>query len=100
MHLHYIEDDSGELVELVEFCSDACNRDWSGPAYEGWSGCHEPEFTTYCANCGVVIPGLEDACEHQTSNVVVNRFLSDDGEKCGHGNWIQVPAAYLDKVKS
>jgi hypothetical protein len=94
MHLHYIEDERGELVDLVEYCSDACNRDHNRDAYQGWSGCHEAEHTTYCAACGVVIPG-EDACEHQTDNVIVNRFLSEDGEKCEHGRWIQVPRAYL-----
>lgn len=94
MHLHEIKDQSGELVELVKFCSDACNRDWAGLDYQGWSGCHETEFTTYCVACGVVIPGF-DACEHQTSNVVVNRFLSDEGERCEHGNWIQLPLQNL-----
>jgi hypothetical protein len=97
MHLHYIEDESGDLVELVEFCSDACNRDHSGSAYQGWSGCHESEVTTYCANCGVVIAG-QDACEHQASIVVVNRFTSETGERCEHGNWIQLPSANLAAV--
>jgi hypothetical protein len=92
MHLHYIEDESGDLVDLVEFCSDACNRDWSGDAYQGWSGCHESEHTTYCRHCGTVIPG-EDACEHQIDNVLVNRFPSFSGEQCSHGRWIQLPAA-------
>jgi hypothetical protein len=95
MHEHYIEDESGELVDVVAFCSDACNRDWSGEAYGGWSGCHETEFTVFCAQCGVAIPG-QDACEHQTDNVVVNRFPSDTGEKCEHGNWIQVPRSSLE----
>ena len=95
MHEHYIEDERGDLIDAIPLCSDACNRDYAGSAYAGWSGCHETEFTTYCANCGVVIPG-EDACECQSRNVVVNRFLSEAGEKCSHGNWIQVPYSMLD----
>lgn len=95
MHLHYIEDENGELIDAIELCSDACHRDYAGREYAGWSGCHESEHTTYCAKCGVVIPG-EDACEHQSSNVIVNRFLSDDGEKCEHGRWIQVPHTLLE----
>lgn len=83
--------EAGEAIDVAYFCSDACHRDYAGDAYEGWSGCHELEFTDYCWSCGVVIPGAEDACEHQLSNVVVNRFVSLAGEKCPHGNWIQLP---------
>ena len=95
MHLHYVTDDTGDTVDVVEFCSDACHRDYTGDAYDGWSGCHEAEFTTYRAACGVALPGLEDACEHQRDNVVVNRFTSEDGERCEHGRWVQLPAAML-----
>lgn len=95
MHLHYVEDERGDLVDAVTLCSDACNRDYAGESYAGWNGCHESEFTTYCAACGVVIPGLEDACEHQRDNVVVNRFASETGEKCEHGNWIQLPSSLV-----
>ncbi len=85
-------------------CSDACNRDLSGDNYAGWDGCHETEFTRFCDNCGVVIPGIETTyayaeqpCECQRNNMVVNRFLTADGEKCEHGNWIQLPMAYLSE---
>jgi hypothetical protein len=94
MHEHYIEE-NGELIDAIPLCSDACNRDYAGEAYAGWNGCHESEFTTYCANCGVVIPG-EDACEHQLDNVLVNRVLSLGGVECPHGNWIQIPATLLN----
>ena len=95
MHNHYIEDERGEILDIVPLCSDSCNREYSGRDYAGWSGCHELEHTDYCANCGVVLPGFEDACECQFANVVVNRFLSDTGEVCGHGNWIQVPRSMI-----
>ena len=97
MHEHYIEDENGELVDVIPLCSDACHRNYAGSDYAGWSGCHETEFTTYCAQCGVVIPG-QDACEHQTLNVVVNRFRSEEGERCEHGSWIQLPADRLAYV--
>jgi hypothetical protein len=29
--------------------------------------------------------------------VVVRRCCSDTGEKCPHGNWIQVPKNYLER---
>ena len=96
MHIHSIQED-GQTVEQFDLCSDACNRQFAGEGYAGWNGAHEAEFTTYCASCGVAIPG-EDACEHQLTNVVVNRFLSDEGEKCEHGNWIQLPASYLGRL--
>jgi hypothetical protein len=97
MHEFYIEDATGDLVGAVALCSDSCLRDYSLENYAGWNGAHETEFTTYCAQCGVVIPG-EDSCDHQIRNVVVNRFPSDTGEKCEHGNWIQVPSANLERT--
>lgn len=90
MHEHLIIDDSGDTVDAVPLCSDACHRDWAGDDYQGWNGAHETEFTTFCAQCSVVIPG-EDACACQRDNVVVNRIPREDGEKCEHGNWIQLP---------
>ena len=103
MHHHSIEDSNNQLVDIVELCSDSCNRQWcvdNDAEYQGWSGCHETEFTTHCQSCGVVIVGTctiggSEPCECQTDNVVVNRILSKDGELCEHGNWIQVPASYL-----
>lgn len=98
MHLQFITDETGDTVDVVEYCSDSCHRDGAGADYAGWSGCHETETTTYCAACGVVIPGLDDACDCQTSNVVVNRFTTDDGVRCAHGRWIQLPASMLTTV--
>ena len=57
MHLHHIEDSSGDLVDLLEFCSDYCHRDCLGDDYQGWSGCHESEFDTSCGHCGAKIHG-------------------------------------------
>jgi hypothetical protein len=95
MHEYYIDDAAGDLVDVIPLCSDSCLRAYSLENYAGWNGAHESEFTTHCAQCGVVIPG-DDACEHQTHNIIVNRFPSDTGERCPHGNWIQVPATYLE----
>jgi hypothetical protein len=60
MHYHYIEDSAGDLVDVWEFCSDACNRSYCEEVerpYQGWSGCHEAEFDTVCVECGTKIPG-------------------------------------------
>lgn len=53
-HVHFIEDDGGDLVDLVHFCSDWCHRDWcqeTGTTYEGWNGCHEIYRPEWCATC-------------------------------------------------
>ena len=98
MHYHYMEDESGDVVDLVPLCSDACHRDWAGEDYQGWSGCHEgSDSVEFCANCGVVAGGTYE-CDCQRDNVVVNRFLSDEGEKCEHGHWLQLPACFLSRV--
>ena len=59
-HYHYVEDDQGDLVELVTFCGDWCHRCWCvdhDAIYGGWNGCHEIEYQEPCAQCGIVIPG-------------------------------------------
>ncbi len=100
MHVHIVENGEGNVVDAVPFCCDTCHRDWCdkhpdiGP-YGGWNGCQEGgDYPEFCANCGVFCGG-ELQCNHQRDNVVVNRFVSDTGEKCQHGNWIQLPANML-----
>lgn len=100
MHEHYIIDANGDTVDAIPLCSDACHRDYAGAQYDGWNGAHETEFTQWCAACGVVIPGTDEdddgqPCDCQRWNIVVNRFPSDDGERCKHGHWMQLPASYL-----
>ena len=100
-HQHCVNDPiSGDIVDIVVFCSDACHKEWcanplNDETYEGWSGCHECEHTEYCAQCGVVLPGYEDACDHQRDNVVVNRFRVSERELCPHGNIMQLAADEL-----
>jgi hypothetical protein len=97
MHYHEIDDERGDLQELVPFCSDSCHVEWCrehNVEYGGWNGAHESDVTEYCANCGVIAGvGTEDddACEHQRDNVVVNRFTTEAGERCEHGKWIHLP---------
>ena len=102
MHYHYLEDDNGELVDVVPFCSDACHRDYCNQTdedYQGWSGANEgSEEVDYCALCGVVAGG-DGMAECQIANVVVNRLLSENGERCSEhdeAHWIQLPASYLE----
>ena len=100
MHYYEINDSKGDLVELVPFCSDSCHVEWCARmnlAYDGWNGAHESEYNEYCAACGVIANAGDESCEHQQDNFVVNRFLSEDGETCEHGNWIQLPYKRLEQ---
>jgi hypothetical protein len=95
MHVHQIEDEQGELSDVIPFCSDSCHREWCGRhniEYGGWNGAHEAsDGGEYCANCGVTCATGEESCEHQRDNVLVNRFTTEKGVQCEHGNWIQLP---------
>ena len=100
--MHYLYDVIGGVVEFVPFCSDACLRDYCaerGIEYDGWNGCHDGgDYRHYCAQCGTYAgggTGEESPCDCMLHNVVVNRFLSDTGEQCEHGNYIQLPAQFV-----
>jgi hypothetical protein len=66
-HIREIHDDTGDLVDLVYFCSDSCNRDWHPNGvvaqgvepYGGWYGCQEIESDEECAGCGDIIRGYD-----------------------------------------
>ena len=64
MHIHCIEDEHGDVVDIVSYCSDYCHREGEGDKYRGWNGCHEgADYDERCANCGDLIPGLETQAE-------------------------------------
>jgi len=95
MHVHYLHDAKGDVVEIIPFCSDACHQDYCERhpdlKYEGWNGCNEGgDSVEFCAECGVVAGGAYE-CDCQRDNVVVNRIGREHGEQCKHGNWIQLP---------
>lgn len=53
-HIHPIEAENGDLVDIVTFCSDWCHQQWcrdTGTAYEGWYGCMEMQSPSICASC-------------------------------------------------
>jgi hypothetical protein len=95
-HYHFIEDETGDLVELVPFCSDSCHRQWcadNNETYGGWNGCQEgSDAGEWCALCGVIVtqPSDWDACRCGWDNVDVNRFRASEDERCEHGLLIQV----------
>ena len=96
MHYHVVENGPGNVVDLIPFCSDACHREYCGTHadlhYDGWNGCQEGgDSVEFCANCGVAAGGTF-ACNCQRDNVVVNRFVCADGERCEHGNWLHFKA--------
>ena len=59
MHQQLIEDTDGQLIDVIEFCSDYCHKEHAGSDYAGWNGCHEAQFDTACQNCGATIEGVE-----------------------------------------
>ena len=101
MHAQTIENGSGNIVDVIYFCSDACHRDYCAEhddiPYSGWNGCHEGSNVEFCAQCGVVAGGVFE-CHHQNSNIVVNRFRCDDGEKCECGHWLQLPTKLVERM--
>jgi len=74
-HIREIQDDSGDLVDLVYFCSDSCNRNWhpSGivadgvEPYGGWYGCQEVGYDVECAGCSEVIEGYDSQEEEEVT---------------------------------
>ena len=74
-HIRQINDDTGDLVDLVYFCSDSCNRDWHPEGitdqgvepYGGWYGCHEIESDEICASCEDVIEGYDSPKEEEVT---------------------------------
>ena len=98
MHAHIIENGPGNVVDVIYFCCDACHRAYcdSHPdlTYGGWNGCHMAgDSVEFCDHCGVVCGGTYD-CTCQRDNVVTNRLPREHGEKCEHGNWVQLPAGH------
>lgn len=102
MHAHIVENGAGNVVDVIYFCSDACHQDYCDGyddlPYEGWNGCHEGgDSVEFCASCGVVAGGGYE-CSHQRDNVVVNRFICDDGEKCECGHYLQLPRKLVERM--
>ena len=57
-HYHEIDDDNGDLADLVVFCSDWCHRVWcwhTKNKYQGWNGCHELPEPTNCVSCATIV---------------------------------------------
>jgi hypothetical protein len=53
MHMHFIEDEQGDVVDIVPYCSDYCHREGEGDDYQGWNGCREgADYDQACAYCG------------------------------------------------
>jgi len=59
MSVHYrtVEQD-GDVVDLIPFCTDWCNRDYClehNLEYQGWNGCHELTRDEKCAKCDKIL---------------------------------------------
>jgi hypothetical protein len=58
-HLGYIQDNQGDIIDLVIYCSDFCNKIHNNN-YEGWNGCHELRISQPCECCGLIVEGIEE----------------------------------------
>lgn len=93
MHYYYVEDEQGDLVDLIPFCCDSCHREWcrkNSLDYGGWSGCNESDSPEWCHNCGVRCNvGNETECDWTCAPLTVNLIGPMEGA-CEHGvpNWI------------
>lgn len=106
MHYLFIEDKDGNLVDLIPFCSDYCHYNYcleQGIEYSGWNGGYEgADYREYCAQCGTYAgggTGEDEPCDCMLNNGMVARLLSEIGEKCEHGNYIQLPASLLSFIR-
>ena len=59
-HIHEIEDEKGNLVDIDVFCSDFCNQKYTKDKYKGWYGLMEISFNTPCLNCGKIVIGVNE----------------------------------------
>ncbi len=56
MHLVFIEDSKGDVIDHEVYCSDSCAK--TSELYNGWNGCNEINVSEPCANCGVDLVGV------------------------------------------
>lgn len=58
IHMMFLYDTNGDVVDYHSFCSDYCHRQWCddfGQSYQGWNGAHEVDYTHHCLNCDEVM---------------------------------------------
>ena len=61
MHIHFIEDKNGDVIDANYYCSNYCHETKEQDNYRGWNGCHEPHeyHDVTCNNCNKTIKGIE-----------------------------------------
>ena len=64
-HLHFIEDDRGDVVDHLVFCSDYCHKQHMDEKYRGWNGCNEISTTEPCVECGRTVEGLDEEEDYE-----------------------------------
>lgn len=75
-HLGYIEDNQGDIIDLVIYCSDFCNK-IHNKNYEGWNGCHELRISQPCECCGVIVEGIEETLTAQRNLMATDKQIED-----------------------
>lgn len=86
MHIVFHTDDQGDTIDASYYCCDPCAR--TDNDYAGWNGCHETEHRTYCENCGVVIGGFNEPCDHLYPTTV-NLIGIPEDDYCEHGELVR-----------
>ena len=51
-HVHMIEDESGDLVDIEYACSEWCANDREFPQPSAWPGGMETDYDVHCSSCG------------------------------------------------
>jgi len=90
--------DDGDESMVLWFCSDTCHQRCMGSEYQGWNGGWDNEDTYHCADCGRVLVGGQDteACECQRALRGMCLERTVEGQRCGHGRWLQLPRRLCD----
>ena len=74
-HLHYVEDETGDVVDHLVFCSDYCHKQHMDEKYRGWNGCNEISTTEPCVECGSTVEGLDEGEEREMINISREEYV-------------------------
>lgn len=101
VHVTYIEDSEGDLVDLVYTCSVWCYDEASsalGVVSGGAApGTDMPDYDVFCYSCGVLMHcgGHDDPADAVEPPVVVNRIDRELMETATNGHHLKVSAEIL-----
>ena len=65
MHANMIEDERGDLVDILYYCSQACASEDDAPQPSYWPGGMELEYCVDCHVCGTAVEHGIVECSHE-----------------------------------